>query len=75
MLDSDTLDSYVEEECSADRSDYSDEFVVPLDDPNEEITEQWQDDLHDWYTCRNDHVTSQKTFRLRQHTQPKIDAM
>ena len=30
-----------------------DELVVPLDDPNEVITEQWQDGLHDWYTCRD----------------------
>ena len=29
------------------RSDHPDEFVVPWDDPNEEITEQWQDGLHD----------------------------
>ena len=28
-------------------------FFVPLDDPNEEIIEQWQDGLHDWYICRN----------------------
>ena len=32
----------------------SDDFIVPLDDPNEEITEQWQDGLHDWYICRDD---------------------
>ena len=31
-----------------------DDFNVPLDDPNEEITEQWQDGLHDWYICRDD---------------------
>ena len=30
------------------RSGHPDEFIVPLDDPNEEITEQWQDGLHDW---------------------------
>ena len=28
-------------------------LLSPLDDPNEEITEQWQDGLHDWYTCRD----------------------
>ena len=35
------------------RSGDLDEFVVPLDDPNEEVTEQWQDGFHDWYTCRD----------------------
>ena len=29
------------------RSDPLDYFVVPLDDPNEEITEQWQDGLYE----------------------------
>ena len=33
------------------RSDHPDEFMVPLDDANEEITEQCQDGFHDWYTC------------------------
>ena len=36
------------------RRDHPDEFNVPLDDPNEEITEQWQDGLQEWYTCRDD---------------------
>ena len=36
------------------KSDHLDEFIVPLDDPNEEITEQWQGGLHGWYTCRSD---------------------
>ena len=31
--------------------DHLAEFVVHLDDPNEQITEHWQDGLHDWYTC------------------------
>ena len=35
-------------------SDPVDDFVVPLDDPNEEITEQWQDGLHEWCICRDD---------------------
>ena len=35
------------------RSDPLDDVVVPLDDPNEEITEQRQDGLHEWYTCRD----------------------
>ena len=49
-----------DEERTADSSvvtcgrDPSDDFIVPLDDPNEEITEQWQDGLHDWYICRDD---------------------
>ena len=28
--------------------------AVHLDDPNEEITEQWQDGLHEWYIRRDD---------------------
>ena len=34
--------------------DPSDDFIVSLDDPNEEITEQWQDGLHGWYICRDE---------------------
>ena len=33
-------------------SDHPVEFAVHLDDPNEEITEHWQDGLHEWYICR-----------------------
>ena len=36
------------------RSDPVDAFIVPLDHPNEEITEQWQDGLHEWYICRDE---------------------
>ena len=36
------------------RSDPPDDFVVPLDDPNEEIAEQWQDGLHEWYIRRDE---------------------
>ena len=36
------------------RSDHPVEFAVHLDDPNEEITEQWQDGLHEWYIRRDD---------------------
>ena len=70
-----------DEEGAADSSvvtggrDPSDDFIVPLDDPNEEITEQWQDGLHDWYICRYDqcsvepsrisHDVSQKRGYLR----------
>ena len=45
-----------DEERTADSSvvtrDPSDDFVVPLGGPDEEITEQWG--LHDWYICRDD---------------------
>ena len=40
------------------RSGYLDEFIVTLDDPNEEMTEQWQDGLPDWYTCRDDQCSA-----------------
>ena len=36
------------------RSDPLDDFVMPLDDPNEEITEQWQEGLHEWCICRDE---------------------
>ena len=42
---------------ATDGRDSSDDFSVSLDDPNEEITEQWQDGLHDWYVCRDDQCT------------------
>ena len=29
-------------------------FLMSLDEPNEEITEQWHDDLHEWYICQDD---------------------
>ena len=34
--------------------DHPVEVAVHLDDPNEEITEQWQDGLHEWYIRRDD---------------------
>ena len=43
------------------RSDHPHEFIVFLDDPNVEITEQLQDGLHDWYTCRNDQCSVMST--------------
>ena len=43
------------------RSGHPDEFVVPLDDQNEEITEQWQDGLLDWYTCRDGQCSVKST--------------
>ena len=33
-------------------SDPPDDFPVSLDEPDEEITEQWHDDLHEWYICQ-----------------------
>ena len=41
------------------RSDHLDECMVPLDDPNEEITERRRDGLHDRYTRRDGQVCSQ----------------
>ena len=43
------------------RSDPPEDFIVPLDDPNEEITEQWQDGLQDWYICRDDQCSVKPT--------------
>ena len=43
------------------RSDPHNEFIVLLDDPNEEITERWQDGLHDWYICRDDQCPVEST--------------
>ena len=40
-----------------DGRDSSDVFIVSLDDRIEEITEQWQDGLHDCYICRDDQCT------------------
>ena len=48
------------------RSDPLHEFVVPLGDPNEEITEQRQDGLHDWYTCRDDQCSVKSASGLSQ---------
>ena len=42
-------------------SDHPGDFPVSLDDPNEEITEQWHDDLHDWYICRDDQCSVEST--------------
>ena len=39
-------------------SAYPDMSIVSLDDRNEEITEQWQDCLHDWYACRDDQCSA-----------------
>ena len=58
-----------DEERTADSSvvtggrDPSDDFIVPLDDPNEEITEQWHDGLQDWFICRDDQC-SVETARI-----------
>ena len=56
-----------DEERSADSSvvtggsDSPDDFPVSLDEPNEEITEQWHDDLHEWYICRDDQCSVEST--------------
>ena len=34
---------------------------MPLDDPNEEITEHWQDGLHEWYIGRDDQCSVKPT--------------
>ena len=53
-----------DEERAADSSvvtggnDPPDDFPVSLDGPNEEITEQWHDDLHDWYSVETISVQS-----------------
>ena len=49
------------------RSDPLDDFVVPLDDPIDEITEQWQDGLDEWYVCRDEQPLL--LCRFRQHKQ------
>ena len=46
------------------RSDHLDELFVPLDDPNVEITEQWQDGLQDWCTCRDADQCSINSARI-----------
>ena len=51
-------------------SDPSDDFPVPLDDPNEKITEQWHDDLHEWYICRDDQCPVQST-RISRDVSPE----
>ena len=42
-------------------SDPPDDFPVSLDEPDEEITEQWHDDLHEWYICRDDQCSVAST--------------
>ena len=39
-------------------SDPPDDFRVSLDEPSEEITEQWHDDFHGWYICRDDQCSA-----------------
>ena len=70
-------------------SDPPDDCAVSLHEPNEEITEQCHDDLHEWYICRDDQCSVESTgisrdvsqkrgylrfLSLRQHKQPDIDA-
>ena len=42
-------------------SDPPDDFPVSLDEPNEEITEPWHNDLHEWYICRDDQCSVEST--------------
>ena len=50
-------------------SDPPDDFPVPLVDPNEEITEQWHDDLHEWNICRDDQCPVESTRISRDASQ------
>ena len=43
------------------RGDPLDDFIVPLDDRIEEITEQWQDGLHELYICLDDQCSVKPT--------------
>ena len=43
------------------KSDPPGNFTVRLDDPNEEITEHWQDGPHEWYICRDDQCSVKPT--------------
>ena len=52
-------------------SDPPDDFPVSLDEPNEEITEQWHDDLHEWYTCRDDQCSVESTGISRDVSQKR----
>ena len=50
-------------------SEPPDDFPLSLDEPNEEITEQWHDDLHEWYICRDDQCSVESTGISRDVTQ------
>ena len=53
------------------KSDPPDDYMVPVDDPNEEITEQWQDGLHEWYSCRDDQCSVKPTRISRDVSQKR----
>ena len=64
------------------RSAHPDMSIVSLDDSNEEITEQWQACLHDWYACRDgqcsaksDRVSSGVSERRWRSTVPVSNAV
>ena len=42
-------------------SDSPDDFHVSLDEPNEEITGHWHDDLQEWHICRDDQCSVEST--------------
>ena len=52
-------------------SDRLDVFPVSLDEPNEENTEQWHDDLHEWYICRDDQCSVESTGISRDVSQKR----
>ena len=52
-------------------SDPPDDFPLSLDEPNEEITEQWHDDLHEWYICR-DHQCSVESTGISRDVSQKL---
>ena len=49
----------------------SDDFPVSLDEPNEDITQQWHDDLHEWYICRDDQCSVESTGISRDVSQKR----
>ena len=46
-------------------------IFLSLDEPNEEITEQWHDDLHEWYICRDDQCPVESTGISRDVSQKR----
>ena len=43
-------------------------------DPTEEITEQWHDDLHEWYICRDDQCPVESSPRESPVMSPRSEA-
>ena len=52
-------------------SDPPGDFPVSLGEPNEEMTEQWHDDLHEWYICRDDRCPVESTGISRDVSQKR----